>query len=50
MKYSNDQKECFKVDVIDDICFETQKKCLIVEPLMKAIMGSIEDIDEGERK
>ena len=26
MKYSNDQKECFRVDVIDDICFETQKK------------------------
>jgi len=50
MKYSNDQKECFRVDVIDDICFETQKKCLTVEPLMKVIMGSIEDINEGERK
>ncbi|XP_068498131.1 uncharacterized protein [Phaseolus vulgaris] len=26
MEYSNDQKECFRVDVIDDICFETKKK------------------------
>ena len=25
MEYSNDQNECFRVDVIDDICFETQK-------------------------
>ena len=50
MKYSNDQKECFRVDVIDDICFETQKNCLTVEPLMEVIMDSIEDIEEGERK
>jgi len=50
MKYSNYQTECFRVDVIDDICFETQKKCLTVESLMKVIMGSIEDIYEGERK
>ena len=50
MKYSNYQKECFRVDVIDDICFETQKFFLTVEPLMKVIMDSIEDIDEGERK
>ena len=38
------------MDVIDDIYFETQKSCLTVEPLMKVIMDSIEDIDEGERK
>jgi len=50
MKYSNDQKECFRVNVIDDICFETQKKCLTIEPLMKVVMGSIEDINEGKRK
>jgi len=25
MKYSNDQKECFRVDVIDDICLKLRK-------------------------
>ena len=45
MKHPSGAKECFKMDVLDEICDEQKKRICASEPLMKALTNSIEEIE-----
>ena len=48
MKHSSDAKECFRVDVLDKVCAEPEKRIHAFDPLMKIL--AIDDIDKGEER
>lgn len=52
MKHPNDKKECFRVNVIDEVCFEAKKQFFPSSPLEKALMNvnAVDVLDEEEEK
>ena len=46
MKHPSDAKECFRVDILDEVCVEQEKRIHAFDPLMKILV--IDDIDKGE--
>nr|KYP31396.1 hypothetical protein KK1_048318 [Cajanus cajan] len=50
MKHPNDKTGCFRVDVIDEVCLEAQRKISSGTPLEKALVNAVIDINEEEEK
>ena len=48
MKHPSDAKECFRVDVLDEVCAEQEKRIHAFDPLMKILV--IDKIDKGEER
>ncbi|XP_020209283.1 uncharacterized protein LOC109794224 [Cajanus cajan] len=49
MKHPNDKKDCFRVDVIDEVCLEARRKFSLATPLEKALNFDIKVVG-GKRK
>nr|KYP35931.1 hypothetical protein KK1_042990 [Cajanus cajan] len=50
MKHPNDKIGCFRVDVIDEVCMEAQRKFSVATPLEKALVNAVSDTNEEEEK
>jgi len=50
MKYLSGVRECFRVDVLDEICTEQQTRLCTSEPLMKALINNLEELNEWEEE
>ena len=48
MKHPSGAKECFTVDVLDEVCVEQQKRIRAFDPLMKTF--AIDEIDKGKER
>ena len=48
MKHPSGAKECFRMDVLDEVCVEQVKRIHAFDPLMKIL--AIDDIDKGEER
>jgi len=50
MKHPSGARECFRVDVLDEICTEQQTRLCTSEPLMKALSNNLEELNEWEEE
>ncbi|KAL2335443.1 hypothetical protein Fmac_016656 [Flemingia macrophylla] len=50
MKFPKGNKECFKVDMIDEIYLEAQRSLVLTSPMEKALVHAIENSDEEVEK
>jgi len=48
IKHPSGAKECFRVDVLDEVCAEQEKRIHAFDPLMKIL--AIDGIDKGEER
>jgi len=48
IKHQSGAKECFRMDVLDEVCAEQEKRIHAFDPLMKIL--DIDDIDKGEER
>ena len=50
MKHPSGARECFRVDVLDEICTEQQTRLCTSEPLMKTLINNLEELNEWEEE
>jgi len=50
MKHPSSAREFFRVDVLDEICTEQQTRLCTSEPLMKALINNLEELNEWEEE
>jgi len=50
MKHPIDQRDCFGMDVLDELYLENQRQISEDEYLMKAILNNNEDLEAFEEK
>jgi len=50
MQHPKDKKQCFRMDVIDEIFLSSRKQLTKASPLEKALIGACDDLEEDEEK
>jgi len=50
MKHPSDRKKCFRMDVLDEICWGVQDNIAMIDPLEKVVTSHLEGLNDKEEE